>query len=823
MQTEAVYPGDRRLRAAVSLRFLALVLALLVLSCGGGSGSTEQAPTSAACLLVDEASGCHEANFRPTHPRISIDAERLSMLQAKAGRLPDGSLGAPTNDENWQVIYPYLKSQARLTQGYDYGLEAWHFALAHVVTREEEFADRAIHFADRMVANLTSDPIDPSSDSPPCVARYPADLPPTDFANPGRCLSAGQYLYAHYYVKNVALVYDWLHDRLTPEQKESYRAYMRAAVDRIWNNRVDGGWALDDPANNYHYGYLAATMLQVLATWGEDEASVRNWNFIMRDKWPHIVGYLNGDGRGGYWHEGTHYGRKSKLDLVEVLLWLRDASVGRRLDLFKAPGFTYAEEAARFQLYSTQPDVFSKRGQHGYRGSPYDAANNPPTLLQVGDLASHAQGAMTSLDVSLMTMLSDGLSGRPAGASAQYWLREHSAGVLRSRRSRIHEFLFDDPSRGSQDFRSETVLPTFTASAHWFHSRSDWTADATAVSFFSASGPQIASHQHRDQNSFVVWHKGWQAADLNSWSGSGLADDTAVHNTLLLNGQGQRTPILDPRFSANDPGYGRIAAVHASTAVPGLRAVIGDAAAAYGVPEDFGRKVRRTLQRFDRLLVHYRHIVVVGDSVVTSNGAADKITYAVHSRGEFAPLDPRTFVSAAPCGESMFSGPDCIDAMQGGRMVHTTVVPANPVLRPVTGFSGRSSPAIDGFGLELDVSGLAVVMLNAMTFTDRSSAALPIVEAVDNDAGFAGARVDHDGAALLVLLRADASAGPVESMRFTVTATGPHALLISGLVTGRYRITQPDGSGIDDIAVGSDGLLSATVNAGGQISVTRTQ
>ena len=790
---------------------------LSLVGCGGGSSSSQSAD-GASCSAVDGAlplvhsgaDGCSDAAFRADHPRISMDAARLSSVRARAA------------GHEWGEVYRHLRAQADLASGFDYGVEAWHLALAHLVTGEDVFAQRAIDFADRFVAARTDDPIDASAGSPPCVARYPAGLPDTDFANPGRCLSAGSYLYAHYYVKNVALVYDWLHQRLTPEQKESYRAYMRTAIDRIWNNRGDTAWALDDPANNYHYGYIAATLLQALASWGEDPSAVQNWNFLVEKKWPAVFNYLKGEGRGGYWHEGSHYGRKSKQDLLEILLWLRDASVDRKLDLFKSPGFTYPDEMVRYQIYAMQPDVYAKRGARGYRGTPYNAANNPPTLVQVGDLASDAQGPVTAGDAALMTMLADGLSGQPMGAVAQYWLREWSGGVHRTRRALLHEFLFDDPSRAAQDYSSEDILPTFAASAHWFHSRSDWSADATAVSFFSATGPQITSHQHRDQNSFVVWHKGWQAADLNSWSGSGVADDTAIHNTLLLNGKGQRTPILDPRFAANDPGYGRIAAVHASTAVPGLRAVVGDAAKAYGELENSGTTVRPSLQRFDRLLVHYGDIVVVGDTVQTVNGAADTITYAVHNRGRFTPTtDPRTYVAVSPCGESMFAGAGCVDPMAGGRMVHTTVVPANPDLSVRDSYPGRGSPVNEGTGLELEVGGPAQVMVNAMVFTDQGSVALPAAESFTSASGFIGVRVVHEGADLIVLLRDDARGTPLAGTSYAVDTPAPHALLMSGLLPGRYRITQPDSSAFEAGPVDAGGLLSARVAGGGQITVTR--
>ena len=793
-----------------------LSLSLSLVGCSGGSSA--QSPGASSCAVVEGAlplvhsdgSGCSDATFRADHPRLAMDPARLSSLRSRAA------------SDEWQDVYHRLKTQAELTDGFDYGVEAWHFALGYLVTGEEVFAVRAIDFANRFVAARTDALIDASPGSPPCVARYPAGLPITDYASPGRCLSAEKFLYAHYYVKNVALVYDWLHQRLTPEQKESYRAYMRTAVDRIWNDRGDTAWALDDPANNYHYGYISATMLQVLATWGEDASALQNWNFLVEKKWPAVFEYLRGDGRGGHWHEGTHYGRKSKLDLVEILLWLRDASVDRRLDLFKSPGFSYPDELVRYQLYAMQPDVYAKRGALGYRGTPYDVADNPPTLVQVGDLAGDAQGPVAAADAALVAMLADGLEGQAMGAVAQHWLREWSGGVHRTPRALLHEFLFDDPSRAARDYRFEDVLPTFTASANWFHSRSDWSADATAVSFFSASGPQITSHQHRDQNSFVVWHKGWQAADLNSWSGSGVADDTAIHNTLLLNGKGQRTPILDPRFAANDPGYGRIAAVHASTAVPGLRAVVGDAAKAYGELTDSGTRVSLALERFNRLLVHYGNIVVVGDTVLTVNGAPDTITYAVHNRGTFTPsADPRTYAVVSPCGESMFLDSGCSEAMAGGRMVHTTVVPANPTLAVRSNYSGRHSPVIEGTGLLLDVVGPAQVMVNAMVFTDQGSAALPLVEAVAAASGFLGARVVHEGAELVVLLRDDARGNPLAGASYTAANPGQHALLMSGLLPGRYRITQPDGSVLDAEPVDQGGLLSARVAGGGLVTISR--
>jgi hypothetical protein len=159
--------------------------------------------------------------------------------------------------------------------------------------------------------------------------------------------------------------------------------------------------------------------------------------------------------------------------------------------------------------------------------------------------------------------------------------------------------------------------------------------------------------------------------------------------------------------------------------------------------------------------------------------------------------------------------------MAGGRMVHTTVVPVSPALTVQTNYTGRESPAIEGFGLRLDTRGPATVMLNAMAFTDRDSPAIPTVESLDPGMGFLGTRVVHDGAALIVLIRDDATGAPLQALTFTVAGGPAEALLVSGFAPGRYQITQPDGTVLNAGPVGQDGLLSASVNAAGQVSITR--
>ena len=739
------------------------------------------------------------------------------MLRSKAGRKADGSpASTPSTDANWNTFYPYLKGQVALSSGYDYGVEAWQFALVHAITGETEFSNKAIDWADRFVAARTTDKIGGVGDNRPCVARYPAGLPSTDYASAGTCLASGQFLYAHYFIRNVAFVYDWLYTRLSEAQRTAYRDYLREAVDKMWNNRVDGGWALNDPANNYYYGYVIGTLTQTLATWGEDSAALANWNFLAQQKLPPAFAYLRGAGAGGYWHEGTHYGRKSKVDLMESLLMIRDGSQNRSMNVFASGSFTYPQEMLTYQLHSMQPDAFAKLGTGRYRGTgSYNTDANPPTLVQVGDLANNAQGPVTTSDVALMAMTADGLAGRVQGQAAQYWVHDLSAGIPRTRRARVHEFLFEDPSLARSDFRLAGGIPTTSASTEWFHSRSDWSADATAVSFFSASGPQITSHQHRDQNSFLIWHKGWQAADLNSWGSSGLADETSVHNTLLLNNKGQRNPITDSRYAANDPGYGRIKATHDSAAVSGLRAAIGSAATAYGEPENYGQTVRRTMTRFDRLLVHFKNLVVVGDLVASTGGANDVITYIVHSRGGFtATAGVNSYWTSAPCGESLMSAGACVNDMAKGKMFHTTVLPSNANIRIRSNYSGRSSPTLPGSGLEFDVSGVARAMINVMSLHDVSASSGALVSYLEGTSGFIGTRVASNEHGLVVLFRNDPNGALGSSTSFAISGATANAVLVAGLEPGRYRISRAGVVVNNSAMVDGSGMLSFETPAG---------
>ena len=107
-------------------------------------------------------------------------------------------------------------------------------------------------------------------------------------ATPRRAIANGDapevagdsYLYVGDMIGDLAITYDWCSTLLTPSQRTRWAAYAEQAVTNVWNpDQAEwggqpfpwSGWSIDDPANNYFYSFLEATMFWTLA---DDSATV---------------------------------------------------------------------------------------------------------------------------------------------------------------------------------------------------------------------------------------------------------------------------------------------------------------------------------------------------------------------------------------------------------------------------------------------------------------------------------------------------------------------------------------------------------------------
>lgn len=106
-----------------------------------------------------------------------------------------------------------------------------------------------------------------------------------------------------------ALAYDWLHDKLTPAQRQKARQRWAAWLD--WYK--DKGYRARVPGSNYQSGYLAAATLIAIAQGGEaaEENGPKRWAFVADELWGKDMATALAAGgilEGGDWPEGWQYG-----------------------------------------------------------------------------------------------------------------------------------------------------------------------------------------------------------------------------------------------------------------------------------------------------------------------------------------------------------------------------------------------------------------------------------------------------------------------------------------------------------------------------------
>ena len=124
-------------------------------------------------------------------------------------------------------------------------------------------------------------------------------------------IAGDQYLEVGPMLEDVALSYDWCGDHMTVQQKARWANYAEQAVWNVWHNTQAqwgnvahpwAGWAVNDPANNYYYSFLRATMY-----WGLASNSTTWKDLLQNAKWSAEENYTATMGGGGS-QEGTGYG-----------------------------------------------------------------------------------------------------------------------------------------------------------------------------------------------------------------------------------------------------------------------------------------------------------------------------------------------------------------------------------------------------------------------------------------------------------------------------------------------------------------------------------
>lgn len=424
--------------------------------------------------------------YPTTHPRILLShaSTRACLQQLLAA-----------NVDSADRFRDYVDGQ--LAGNDYYAFEGWHAALMYQLTGNVAYATYAINWIETFVASEEA------------------------LINAGQraTVSNDSYLYVGDLVGDTMLVYDWTYDRLTASQRTRWVAYANQAVWNVWHPSQAqwggvtypwSGWSIDNPANNYYYSFLRATMLTGLASRGEN-AQAQTWldTFRTSKLETQLFPTFNSDLTGGGSREGTGYG-VSLRGLFRLYDWW-ERSTGERV----ADKTPHTLATIAFMLHSIVPTL--------------------DRLAPTGDHARESTAALFDYHREELLELIALYPNERLSAVADTALDTSSVPEMGQRFMYYADFIYNPPVLNPEP-------PDALSTAYWapgtgqFAMRSDWTTGAAYSNFIC--GPYTESHAHRDQGSFVIYRGSWLAYDSNIASHSGIEQDEDRHNLVRITQNG---------------------------------------------------------------------------------------------------------------------------------------------------------------------------------------------------------------------------------------------------------------------------------------------
>lgn len=417
-----------------------------------------------------------------THPKVLLaHAELKACLERQM------ALAAPAAVR----VKNYVDAQ--MAGGNIYGFEPWVAALVYQATGDVRYADYAVQRTDAAVA----------AEEARIASGQRAEV------------SGDSYLYVGEVIGGLATVYDWAHDRLTPQQRSRWIAYANQAVWNVWNPTQASwggrsfpwsGWSVDNPANNYYYSFLRATMLLGLATHGENPQAPTWITRFRTDKIQNqLLPMFNSQLQGGGSREGTGYGTAMR-GLWELYDWW-ERSTGERI----ASLTPHTRDSIAHLLHNMTPTL--------------------DRLAPTGDHARDSSAALFDYHRHYLQALAALYPQDRLAAMARSALEQSTVPRMRYSYDYYADYLYALPAMPAEPLSAMST-------AYWGQGtgqlmmRSGWDPAATYSNFIC--GPFTESHAHRDQGSFVLFRGDWLAWDRNIVSRSGIEQGEELHNLVRL-------------------------------------------------------------------------------------------------------------------------------------------------------------------------------------------------------------------------------------------------------------------------------------------------
>ncbi|HTI94969.1 MAG TPA: hypothetical protein VL425_00490 [Rudaea sp.] len=346
-------------------------------------------------------------------------------------------------------------------------------------------------------------------------------------------ISNDSYLEVGSMIEDLALTYDWCADHVSPAQRTRWATYAEQAVWNVWHADTAqwgghafawSGWGVDDPANNYHYSFLRATLYWGLAS------NNTNWlNLLTTAKWPEQEAYTATIPGGGS-QEGTAYGLSHR-DLFMLYRVWRDAT---GTDIANAN--THLTDSIQWWIHATVPTL--------------------DRVAAIGDQARVSEPVIYDYHRHLMLEARNLTNDATARENASWWLHSISDQDMQSSFNYRHNLL----SAGAAGTPPAALTYYATGTGQLF-SRTGWDTHAMWLNF--SAGPYVQSHAHQDQGAFTLFEDDWLAVTENIWTHSGIQQDTDTNNVLRFENAGAIVPQHEGTTSTMTVTPGVNGAVHA--------------------------------------------------------------------------------------------------------------------------------------------------------------------------------------------------------------------------------------------------------------------
>lgn len=346
-------------------------------------------------------------------------------------------------------------------------------------------------------------------------------------------VAGDSYLEVGSMIGDLALTLDWCPTHVTQAQRNRWSAYAEQAVWNVWHPDQAqwgghphpwSGWSIDDPANNYYYSFLQATMYWALASGNS------TWmQLLQTDKLPALSQYLATIAGGGS-QEGTAYGLSHRRVFELYRVW-RD-STGNNL----AAANGHLDASIQWWIHATVPTL--------------------DRVAAIGDQARVSEPVIYDYHRDLM-LEARAMSTDPAARDdAAWWLHSISDQTMESGFNYRHNLL----PAGAAGTPPASLTYHATGTGQLF-TRTSW--DPSAMWLHFSAGPYVQSHAHQDQGAFTLFEGDWLAVTENIWTHSGIQQGTDVHNVVRFEHAGVIVPQHEGTTSSMTVQPGAAGAVHA--------------------------------------------------------------------------------------------------------------------------------------------------------------------------------------------------------------------------------------------------------------------